>query len=310
MSLFLITVQRIGGKLRRSLIKTAAQFLLRQDIRDVQRAGYHFQRNDYYSPLNELDFLDRNRDLWNGGRDPADVDWNAAGQLMVANEVAEYVEELSDVPEALPETETGYCWRNNFWNNADALVQYGLIRSRKPRRYVEIGCGWSSMLLQRALEKNGTPCEVTLIEPYPNERIFSTLPKEWSHCPLMLQRAPLETFESLSAGDVLFYDGSHCSKAASDVNFFFFEVLPRVQSGVLIHFHDIFLPDDYPEEWIFHRGQTWNEQYLLQAFLMNNDRYRVLIANRWLFRRSRDLLDGIYRGIQPSYGCSLWIIKK
>ena len=176
-------------------------------------------------------------------------------------------------------------------------------------KYVEIGCGWSSMLLQRALEKNGTPCQVTLIEPYPNERIFSTLPKDWVHYPLMLQRAHLEIFESLSSGDVLFYDGSHCSKVASDVNFLFFEVLPRLQPGVLIHFHDIFLPDDYPEDWIFHRGQTWNEQYLLQAFLMNNSKYRVLIANRWLFRRSMEHLDRIYKGVQPSFGCSFWIVK-
>ena len=78
---------------------------------------------------------------------------------------------------------------------------------------------------------------------------------------------------------------------------------------MLIHFHDIFFPDDYPEDWIFQRGQTWNEQYILQAFLMNNDNYRVLIANRWLFRRSVDHLDRIYNGVQPSYGCSFWIVK-
>lgn len=299
-----------GGGSRRMLIKIAARFLESQNIRDVQRAGYHLQRNDYYSPLNDLDFLDRNRYLWAADRTPLDIDWNHDGQLAVANEIGQYVEELRNVPATLPATEFGFCWQNNFWNNADALVQYGLVRSRKPKNYVEIGCGWSSMLLERALNKNGTPCRVTQIEPYPNQRIFSVLPKEWTRYPTVLQRAPLDVFESLSAGDFLFYDGSHCSKAASDVNFLFFEILPRLQPGVVIHFHDIFLPDDYPEDWIFNRGQTWNEQYLLQAFLMNNDKYQIMIGNRWLYRKAAAELDKIYQGIQPSYGCSLWLVKR
>jgi len=277
------------------------------DFKDVQRLGYHFQANDYYSPLNDCRFLGANRDLWAEPCEPAEIEWNLAGQLETAAEVARYVEELRDIPQrGKPGT---FFWNNPFWNNADALVQYGLVRSRQPRRFVEIGCGFSSLLLARALATNETPCRVVQVEPFPDRAIFDALPQDWERHLTILQRAPLGVFDDLDAGDVLFYDGSHCSKVASDVNWFFFRVLPRLRPGVLIHMHDIFLPSDYPEPWIFERGQTWNEQYLLQAFLMNNERYRVTIANRYLWHHEASTLDRLYGGVQPSYGCSFWMTK-
>lgn len=290
-------------------LDAALKVLQEFDAREIQRRGFHFQRNDYYSPLNNLEFLDSNRDLWLRPGDPLDIDWNLDGQLETARRVGAYVAELRDIPQTSQGGTVHYCWQNDFWNNADALVQYGLVRDRKPSRYVEVGCGWSSLLLQKALLKNGRPCDVTLVEPYPNRAIFGVLPKDWVHHECILQRAPLEIFERLGAGDVLFYDGSHCAKVANDVNHFFFEILPRLRSGVLIHLHDIFMPFEYPEEWIFARGQTWNEQYVLQAFLMNNSNYRVLIANRHLYRHRSVELDALYQGVQPANGVSFWLEK-
>lgn len=276
--------------------------------RAVQDAGYHLQPNDFYTPLNDLAFLESNRDLWTGASPTDAIAWAPERQLEVAAEVGRFVEELRDVPRRSDVAGT-FCWDNGFWNNSDALVQYGLVRSRQPRRYVEIGCGWSSLLLARALARNEGACSVDLVEPYGSEELLSTLPATWTRHRTILQRAPLAIVDRLEAGDVLFYDGSHCAKVASDVNWFFFHVLPRVRPGVLIHLHDIFLPDDYPEDWIFERGQTWNEQYLLQAFLMHNDAYRIVIANRYLFRLHGDRLAQYYRGVQPAYGCSFWLEK-
>jgi len=290
-------------------ILEALQALKEVDFKDIQKLGFHFQPKDYYSPLNDCDFLDSNRDLWVEPFEPLDIEWNIAGQLEVANEISAYVPELADVPHN-PTGDPGvYCWNNSFWNNADALVQYGLIRSRQPKRITEIGCGWSSLLLVKALRKNETPCAVTQIEPYPNPEIFNSLPADWVHYKCILQRAPIEVFGRLEAGDFLLYDGSHCSKVAGDVNWFFFRVLPRIKSGVLIHLHDILFPYEYPEEWIFKRGQTWNEQYVLQAFLMNNQKYKIVIANRYLFTHCEKELDALYQGIQPSHGVSFWMQK-
>lgn len=287
----------------------ALQILRELDFKEIQKCGFHLQPNDYYSPLNDCSFLHANRDLWVESFDPLDIDWNIMGQLKVAREISAYVQELADVPND-PTGDPGvYCWRNDFWNNADAVVQYGLVRSRQPKRVIEIGCGWSSLLLARALTQNKTPCSVIQIEPYQNLEIFTRLPVDWVHHKCILQRAPIEIFDKLQKGDILFYDGSHCSKAASDVNWFFFRILPRLKSGVLIHLHDIFFPYEYPEEWIFERGQTWNEQYILQAFLMNNDKYKILIANHYLFAHRKRELDDLYQGIQPSHGVSFWMQK-
>jgi len=290
-------------------LRDALDIVGRTNFRALQDLGIHVQPNDFYTPLNDCAFLDANRDLWAAPpRSPEGIAWNLGGQLAVAREVGGFVHELRDIP-AQSSRAGEFCWDNHFWNNTDALVQYGLVRSRQPRRYVEIGCGWSSLLLSRALARNTQPCVVDLIEPYGNDALLNSLPTSWTHHRTMLQRAPFELFDRLGAGDVLFYDGSHCAKVASDVTWFFFRVLPRLRPGVLIHLHDIFLPDDYPEEWVFERGQTWNEQYVLQAFLMHNDAYRVTIANRYLFKHAGNALADIYCGVQPPWGCSFWMEK-
>ena len=87
----------------------------------------------------------------------------------------------------------------------------------------------------------------------------------------IIQHADLGIFERLGPGDVCFYDGSHCVRTGGDVNWFLFEVLPRLAPGVYVQIHDIFLPDDYHDGWVFDEGLSWNEQYLVQAFLMHND---------------------------------------
>ncbi|HTS17255.1 MAG TPA: class I SAM-dependent methyltransferase [Verrucomicrobiae bacterium] len=293
-------------------LKGALGILKRADYKAIQKLGHHLQPNDYYSPVNDCSFLDASRDLWTTLKDPECIDWRLDHQLEVAREVAGFVEELRNVPEESSDPAT-YYWQNPMWNNADALVQYGLVRSRKPQRYIEIGCGWSSLLLKKALLRNeregATRAEVTLIEPYPRAEILSTLPSHWRQIPSMLQRAPLTVFDDLRTGDMLFFDGSHCAKVGSDVCWFFFRVLPRLHSGVLIHIHDIFYPDEYPEEWLFNRNQSFNEQYVLQAFLMHNHDYEVEIANRYVWIKRATDLDGLYKGVQPSYGCSFWMRK-
>lgn len=295
-------------------VREACAVLARAGARRVQTFGYHFQPNDFYSPCNDVAFLQANPDLWHPAGDPRDIDWNVARQREVVAEVGRYVEELRDIPQESGDDRV-FAWRNPFWNNADALVQYGLVRSRKPRRVVETGCGWSSLLLAKALMRNaaetGQPAaEVTQIEPYPRRHLLSALPSHWKLQDVPLQRATMDVFEALGRGDVLFYDGSHCSKAASDVNWFFFEVLPRVRAGVLIHIHDIFFPLDYPDDWVINRVQTWNEQYVLQAFLMNNPRYRIELCNRYMVVREKPLVDAAYKGVQPSLGCSIWLEKQ
>ena len=200
-----------------------------------------------------------------------------------------------------------------FWRGFDALVHYGLLRSVKPRRTIEIGAGWSSLLMADALKQNeaegSQQAEVTQIEPYPRMELLSALPDHWKLHDIPLQRTNLSLFETLGPGDVCFYDGSHVARAGSDVVWFFFEVLPRLQPGVLVHVHDIFWPADYPDEWIFEWGQTWNEQYVLQAFLMYNDSFEVLVSNNMLLQFGGEAVEDLFRHVSETQrvGASVWL---
>ncbi len=120
---------------------------------------------------------------------------------------------------------------------------------------------------------------------------------------------PLETFSTLSSGDVLFIDSSHTVKTGGDVTFLVEEVLPRLSPGVLVHFHDIFLPFEYPTDWVF-AGRAWNEQYLVRAFMAFNSAFRVLLAAGWLVHHRPHLLAETihgYPGGNERGGGSFWI---
>jgi hypothetical protein len=298
-------------------IAAAIDTLLGVSPLDIQRRGYHFQRRDYYSPLNDLEFLADNYDLWKNRPLPAGIEWNLAEQLALVRQIGIYVQELQDVPFSAPRgSSLSYYWNNDFWRGIDAFVHYALLRHIKPIRVVEIGCGWSSLLLKRALHgteiSDGVKASVHQIEPYPRSEIMAVLPDQWTQDRTILQRATYASIEELRDGDVLFYDGSHVAKAASDVNWFFFEILPRVSPGVIIHLHDIFWPADYPETWIFERGQTWNEQYILQAFLMYNQEFDILLANAALTRYHRAELQRIFQGLGDDLGGggSVWLKRR
>jgi predicted O-methyltransferase YrrM len=272
---------------------------------EIQRRGWHFQPNHFYWPLNDVGFLRENPDLWHDRGVPRGIAWDVDAQLALARELHAYAGELADVPREPARPATGYAWDNGAFGGADAYAYYGLVRRLKPRRVVEVGSGWSSLLLARALARNDAPAEVTLIEPFPDEDLFPALPGEWTVRSAILQRAGFDAFERLERGDVCFYDGSHCLRTAGDVTWFLFEVLPRLAAGVLVHFHDVFFPDDYHDAWVFDEGLSWNEQYALQAFLMHNDAYRVRLANHLLYRLRPDAIMELH----GADGGSVWLEK-
>ena len=181
-------------------------------------------------------------------------------------------------------------------NFPDALMVMGQYQVRPPLPFtpggeaagviIEVGSGFSSAAMLDLNEHVlGGAVDFTFIDP--DMRRLRPLLREGDAGRVTLverrvQEVPLETFAALGAGDVLFIDSSHVSKIGSDVNRLYFDVLPALAPGVLIHIHDVAGNLEYPREW-FDEGRAWNEQYLLRAFLMHNAAWRIELFTGWLF---------------------------
>ena len=123
-----------------------------------------------------------------------------------------------------------------------------------------------------------------------------------------LQDIELSYFDILNEGDILFIDSTHVSKVNSDVNYLFFEILPRLKKGVYIHLHDIFYPFEYPKEWIY-KGMIWNELYLLRAFLQNNNDYEIIFFQNMMMKTHEKLYREEWPFNHSLHGGSFWMRK-
>lgn len=153
-------------------------------------------------------------------------------------------------------------WEQYWLFGLDAISLYGLIRSRAPSSYVEIGSGFSTMFAARAIRDGGLDTSITSVDPEPRQGV-DALCERAIRCPL--EDIDVAAFDNLQSGDVVFMDGSHRVFMNSDATVFFLDVIPRLPDGVVVGIHDIFLPFDYPPEWA---NSFYSEQYLLAAYLL------------------------------------------
>ncbi len=210
------------------------------------------------------------------------IDFDVEGQLSMLSEF-DFSSELL----AIPGTESGqhqFHYANEYFGPGDSEYLYNMIRRFKPRRMIEIGSGFSTLMAKRAMDANrkddpGYFCEYTCIEPFESgwleEAGFRVLRQE-------AQDVDIELFKSLREGDFLFIDSSHMIRPQGDVLYEFLEILPALNSGVFVHVHDICTPKDYLDRWIYEDTRFWNEQYLLEAFLSFNNSFRVTGALNFL----------------------------
>ena len=263
-------------------------------------------KGHFYSPVPSLRELRmRHRSIFgNIPREIAGIDLSETEQLRLALELVDrFYKEQPFSDEFLS---TGqFTW-------SDAITLHSMIRHSAPSRVIEIGSGCSSLV---TLETNrrffGDTIKCTLIEPYPSIQVRRAV-HEYRNVALVenqVQDVTLDTFAQLEPADILFIDSSHVSKVGSDVNHIFFEILPRLQSGVRIHFHDIFYPFEYPEDWIFHEGRAWNEAYLLRAFLQFNPSYTILLWMNYLIRFHRESFQVCAPLLLNDPGGSIWLQK-
>ena len=206
-----------------------------------------------------------------------------------------------------PTGEPGRFYLNNhLFEDIDALVAYCMVRHFKPRLIIEVGSGFSSLLLGEAATRNKHSALVC-IEPFPREFLREGFPGLQSLMEKQIQDIDLDFFSQLQSGDILFIDSSHTIKIGGDVNYLFLEVLPRLKPGVIVHVHDIFLPFDYRRDWVMKEFRFWTEQYLLQAFLICNSEFEVLMANGYLNHYHRAHLKATFPSLSSWGGGSFWM---
>jgi Methyltransferase domain len=223
--------------------------------------------------------------------------------------------EYDRFPLERPDDPNAYYGNNGWFPLVDGVLLYCFVRDLCPSRIVEVGSGYSTRMIVHALDANrmadpSSETDLISIDPYLGDHSRLRLPPKARLVRKSVQDVPLAEFEALRSGDILFIDSSHMGKLGSDVFYEIFEVLPRLQPGVVVHIHDIFFPRSYPADWVLNQRRFWNEQNLLHAFLMFNDRFEVLWAGPFVQQHAPKVIGAAIRsfesaGSNPGY--SFWM---
>jgi Methyltransferase domain len=189
-----------------------------------------------------------------------------------------YSESLANIPVDAPADSAEPSYQNMFLPGLDSVALYAFVSEFRPKRYIEIGSGNSTKFVARAVHTNSTTTQLISIDPNPRADIDQLCDQTIRSA---LEETDLGVFKTAEAGDILFFDGTHRCLQNSDVTCFFLEVLPTLEPGVIVHIHDIFLPEDYPPEWF---ERSYSEQYMLAVYLLaKGDPDRVLLPNWFIW---------------------------
>ena len=245
-----------------------------------EQHGFHVTPVHFYQPIPDTQTLPES--VWNQPSELVGIDMNDSLQLnLLRNDFPKFRHEYERFPTEPTSGASRFHLNNGFFDGTDALVAYCMVRRFRPRLIIEVGSGYSSLLMGEAGARNDA-CPLICVEPFPSDFLSKGFPGLKSLVIKEVQEIDLDFFSQLQSGDVLFIDSSHTVKIGGDVNYLFLEVLPRLKPGVIVHVHDIFLPFDYPRDWVLDEFRFWTEQYLLQAFLTFNCEFEVLMVNGYL----------------------------
>jgi len=236
------------------------------------------------------------------------IDYSIQRQIDLLRELGKFLPEYPF--SGRPQGGLRYGHDNHFYPRGDGTYLYLMMRHFEPNRIIEVGSGHSSVLMMDVNERffDGN-IHLTFIEPNPGRLMAVMKEQEREGFCLKKSRVQdigMDMFTQLEADDILFIDSSHVTKFGSDVNHLFFNVLPRLKSGVLIHIHDIPGGFEYPDEWL-DDGRAWNEAYLVRAFLQYNSEFEILLHPGHLVQAHPERIKTLWDGQDPCGAYCLWL---
>ena len=251
------------------------------------RFGLAVIRHHYYQPTITPSMLTRRLDA---DRQLPGIDLRVDDQLRLIAKF-HYREELLAFPMEKPDS-TSFGYRNGTYEAGDAEILYCMIRHFKPKRIIEVGSGNSTLVALAAIKKNalcerGNECSLVCIEPFEHpwlEATGATIVRKKA------EELPKDFYLNLEKNDMLFIDSSHTIRPQADVLFFVQDIVPRLSPGVIVQFHDIFTPKDYPFHFIGNIGYIWGEQYLFEAFMTFNTSFEILLSLNYLAKHHLEKL--------------------
>jgi len=284
--------------------------------------GYHITPVDFYYPVPDTRELMKNHPRPN--RTVPGIDFRPEFQHQFLTEIApQFAHEYNAFPLTKPTPhKSGILPDNTFYIENDAFVgidphaYHVMIRHFKPRTIIEVGAGNSTLLGSQASRLNKHTRYIS-IDPYytyttscpshSKERSCGGIVESIQH---NVEDLPINFFKQLQKNDILFIDSSHVIRASGDVCFLILEILPILEKGVIIHLHDIYLPFDYSKNLLVNIHYFWTEQYLLQAYLINNPTVEVMFGSKFVLDRYRDDVKRTFPNIRDYDGsASFWIRK-
>lgn len=297
------SLHHVKCRLAASLFRPVSAWDL-EGFRIWERRGLHLTPVHFYFPIPDTRELAAS---YPHRTEAAGIDLRPDFQLqLLAEALAPFAPECDGWPREAA-GEGGFHLANDSFGWIDPFVYHALVRHVKPKTVIEVGSGYSTLVGAEAARCNG-PTRYVCIDPYPRDFIARGVPGvELVQRPV--QELGTAFFQGLAAGDVLFVDSSHVVRTGSDVSFLVLEVLPRLAPGVLVHFHDVFLPDEYPRDWAVDKLLFWTEQYLLQAYLADNPHVEVWLASHYIATRHPEAVRRAFPKALAPTGGSFWFRK-
>jgi hypothetical protein len=270
----------------------------------------------FYSPFPDLDAVETRAAAIYGTdiRNIPAVDLRVDEQLALLAEIEEFASSISfcRTPEEAEIEGHRYWTENPAYGDTDARFLTAMLHHFRPAKLIELGCGYSSAVTLDARDRFlDFGLDLTFVDPYPE--LLESLVSESDRSSVSIhtvgtQEVDLDLLRELGQNDVLFIDSTHVAKTGSDVNRIFFEILPALNPGVLIHLHDVFSRFEYPRDWVTEQ-RGWTEQYVLRAFLQYNTQFEIVLWPNFLWAIHAGSLVDRYPIMANNAGGAFWMRK-